>query len=492
MVAFLRERGIRLVIYLDDMLVMNQCKTRLAEEAALIVGLLQSLGFVMNQEKSDFGPSQSMVFLGYGIDTLGLALSLPPEKKESMVSLCKKLARKGSVSLRDLASVLGKFEWASAAVPNARSRFRALQQLYIEGLGRAGGNLQLKVALGATARAELEWWAAGVPNMGGRSFVEEVPVVVVSSDACLTGWGAECNDVTTGGRWTKEEIVAYRHINELELLAAFNGLRAFAAHLQGATVRVRMDNTTAVSYVNRQGGSRSGPLNDLAVRIIRWAEERQLTIEAVYLPGALNFVADKESRRDRDWSDWKLCSAAFSMVSSRWQVQVDLFSMPWNAQLDRFVCWLPQPEAVGTDAMTVDWKSIKGYAFPPFALIGQCLTKLRKEGADLVLVCPYWPSQPWFPTLLQLTTDVPLVLPRRADLLTNGLGEPHPLSTRLSFRLIAWPLSGDASRSEAFRRRWSTFSWPAAETRPSPLTNPPGGLGLLGVLNGVKIPCMAA
>ena len=52
------------------------------------------------------------------------------------------------------------------------------------------------------------------------------------------------------------------------------------------------------------------------------------------------------------------------------------------------------------DAFLLDWKGLKGYAFPPFCLIGRCLVKVRKEGATIVLVAPVWPSQPWYATLL--------------------------------------------------------------------------------------------
>jgi len=43
--------------------------------------------------------------------------------------------------------------------------------------------------------------------------------VVIESDAYRSGWGAVCQEVSTGGRWTLEETKF--HINYLECKAMF-------------------------------------------------------------------------------------------------------------------------------------------------------------------------------------------------------------------------------------------------------------------------------
>ena len=50
--AFLRRKGIRLVIYLDDILVLNESKEGLVADVNTVLELLQSLGFLLNWEKS--------------------------------------------------------------------------------------------------------------------------------------------------------------------------------------------------------------------------------------------------------------------------------------------------------------------------------------------------------------------------------------------------------------------------------------------------------
>ena len=129
---------------------------------------------------------------------------------------------------------------------------------------------------------------------------------------------------------------------------------------------------------------------------------------------------------------------------------------------------------------------------PPFALIADCLSKLVMNQADLIFICLYWNSQPWFPVILRLATVIPILPPSSLDLLTSSLDETHPLCDRQSFRLTAWRLSGNVSKSEVFRNTLSKFSWREPATHPWLLTNQPGSIGVIGVLDGVKIPCRIA
>jgi hypothetical protein len=219
---------------------------------------------------------------------------------------------------------------------------------------------------------------------------------------------------------------------------------------------------------------------------------RNINLEAKYLPGVLNIVADMESRRSfQDRGDWQLNRMIFQKIWERWHPKIDLFALQWNAQLPEFVCWHPDPAAWMIDAFSLNWKYIKGYAFPPFNLIGHCIRKMRQDQAQLTLVCPYWPSQPWFPLLLETIVDVPRILPYREDLLLDANGEAHPLLTTNALCLIVWRLSGVASEARDFRTRLSTLYWPATDQPHTLATKPPGTSGQIGAIGTVTIPCRA-
>ena len=78
--AFLRKRGVRMILYLDDFLILGSTYQEAQSHTALAVSLLESLGFTINREKSRLIPTQTITFLGFVIDSTVETLSLPQEK----------------------------------------------------------------------------------------------------------------------------------------------------------------------------------------------------------------------------------------------------------------------------------------------------------------------------------------------------------------------------------------------------------------------------
>ena len=143
-----------------------------------------------------------------------------------------------------------------------------------------------------------------------------------------------------------------------------------------------MDNTTAVTYVNKAVGTRSKEMCKLALEMASWCEARGILLQAAYLPGSLNLIADTESRRSHDVSDWQLAKTAFRAISMKLAISIDLFAASWNAQTPKFVSWFPQPGASLNDALSFSWVRLKVHAFPPFFLIKNCLSKIRREKSE--------------------------------------------------------------------------------------------------------------
>ena len=57
--------------------------------------------------------------------------------------------------------------------------------------------------------------------------------------------------------------------------------------------RIMSDSTTAISYINRNGGLKSNECNKIAKEIWIWCTSRDLHISAAHIPGKDNFQADK-------------------------------------------------------------------------------------------------------------------------------------------------------------------------------------------------------
>lgn len=72
--AHLRRQGQRVVIYLDDLLIMHQNYSELRVLAQETIELLASLGFSINFEKSSLTPSHSIEYLGVEYSDLDLVI----------------------------------------------------------------------------------------------------------------------------------------------------------------------------------------------------------------------------------------------------------------------------------------------------------------------------------------------------------------------------------------------------------------------------------
>jgi hypothetical protein len=46
--------------------------------------------------------------------------------------------------------------------------------------------------------------------------------------------------------------------------------------------------------------------------------------------------------------------------------------------------------------MTMSWRGLFAYAFPPLALLQKVLLKVKRDQTELILVCPNGPNRAWF------------------------------------------------------------------------------------------------
>ena len=207
-------------------------------------------------------------------------------------------------------------------------------------------------------------------------------------------------------------------------------------------------------YVNRMGGTRSPVLSSLAIQLWQCSLERNLSITAKYLPGVDNCVADEESRVIQSTAEWQLHQPIFQQIlETLGNCNIDLFATRLNAQLKQFVSWRPDPDSVGANGLQLPLNGWDEYALLPFCLIGKYIKKVREDRASLILVAPVWRSQPWYPALLDLLVDFPLMLPQLPKLLLDPFGIPHPLMATGQLQLAAWKLSGIDNRQREFQAK---------------------------------------
>ncbi|VDI21141.1 Hypothetical predicted protein [Mytilus galloprovincialis] len=131
-----------------------------------------------------------------------------------------------------------------------------------------------------------------------------------------------------------------------------------------------------------------------------------------HVPGSQNLLADALSRsRVPVNTEWEIHPSVFQEIILRWdRPHIDLFATSLNHKLETYVSPIPDEKAWAVDAMTLSWKGMFSYMFPPFRLLPKILHKIQRDLCKTILIAPAWPRQSWFPELLLLCCAKPLCL----------------------------------------------------------------------------------
>ena len=138
---------------------------------------------------------------------------------------------------------------------------------------------------------------------------------------------------------------------------------------------------------------------------------------------------------------------------------------------NRSLCYeipVPDPMATAVDALSLSWENLDAYAFPPTAILGKVVEKLQDSPYQrLIIIAPGWPNMTWFWDLVEMSSQIPLLLPQLPNLLTQPFNQtPHRSLTNLN--LHAWLLEPQLSRSRVSLRRWQQELRLLKEDQPDP------------------------
>ena len=437
--AFLRNNGVRCTIYLDDFLIIADSFEECNRSVKFTCNTLEKLGFVINKEKSKLIPSTVCKYLGFIFNSRELQLELPVEKVNKIKVLVDRFLKLKYCTIREFAKFLGYLISCCPAVKYGWAHTKRMEREKYLSLLSNKDNYDAKMELPVKLSCDLQWWenniSAAKNSIKPLKFVREI-----FSDASLTGWGISCSSKRTHGFWNEEERL--QPIHYLELKAAFFGLKCFTNQLKNCSILLRLDNTIAISYINRMGGIRFVNLNRLTREIWNWCEERQIFIFASYISSKENFEADYESRKLEPETEFSLNNDAFRQIETSFGIpEVDLFASRTNTKCKNYVSWYKDPNSIAVDAFTVSWTDYFFYAFPPFSIILRVLQKIRSDRATGIVVIPDWPSQPWYPLYHSMLSKGPIKFKPNVNLLTSLNRASHPLWRKLT--LVSAVLSGE-------------------------------------------------
>jgi hypothetical protein len=111
-----------------------------------------------------------------------------------------------------------------------------------------------------------------------------------------------------------------------------------------------------------------------------------------------------------------------------------------NTQHLKYFSWEYDFAAQGVDSLAHrwHWKSTL-YAYPPNFLLSRIMQKIIQERVyDVILITPLFPLQSWWPVLMEMLIELPLILPMRPAITRDPAG--HPTYWH-NWPMLAWRIS---------------------------------------------------
>jgi len=286
--------GVPVSTYVDDS--MACCyEADMPAVAAAMHAVPESCGFTISTKDGNPPPGTSRTFCGWLFDSAAMTVSLPPAKLDVLRALVARHATRRRILRSDLVTLVGKLHGACRGLRSSRPYIDSLDRAVTASAGRW-------VTLPSDARADLGHFGAVLNAFSGvRLLAPPARTVTVYSDACTSyGWGFVCLDlgVYGYGSWADDPDIAppLQHINALELLTGAAAAALIATLIPARTgVALFMDNTTAVSSINKMRGA-GGALSN-AIRCLDFlSDTAPFHLSASHVKGVANVTADSLSR----------------------------------------------------------------------------------------------------------------------------------------------------------------------------------------------------
>lgn len=432
---FLRSHGIRCVVYLDDYLLANQSRSQLCEDIAFTIKIMRLLGWTINLEKSVLIPTQCLEFLGITWDTKRNAKSLSVPKCITLRKALQQQIEKGSWSLKQYQTLMGRLNFAAFVIPRGRLHCRTLQHF----------SRQLpkdypcrRVRIPPPVLKDMIWWKNAVASclpIHMRTITH-----LLTTDASDIGWAARLDNKNVVGTWTETQLAW--HANQKEMFAVYAAILEEQLQLRNAHVLLQTDNRTVVCYINKEGGTKSMKLLTQTQQLLKTLDELNIHLQAQYFPGKFNVEVDALSRQ-KVCPEWHLTSTATKRIFQMWGTpEIDLFASKTAHVIPTYVSMDVQDlRAHHHNAFCRPWHYRLAWLFPPPNLIPTVLNHLNQASGLFILIAPKWSKGFWRADVKRRALYPPYMIPNLPYVLIDTKTGMHPPKIQ-ELELEAWLISG--------------------------------------------------
>lgn len=456
-VRWLRQKGTRLLWYLDDFLLPGGSPEEVREHRDRAVGLFRRLGLSLQEHKCVWEPTQRLTHLGLVLDFKEGLFEVCPKKLAKIERAAKQLQRRAASAKRrvnklELAALVGLAQFCHLAVAPARMHLRACY----DALGSTA-KWSGTVVLTRQALRDLQWWQQlRSSGYNGAPIWRPLETLLATTDASKIGWGATITlpdrVMEARGFWTAGEVEL--HIGLLELRAVVKLMETYAGVLSGHRVRLLCDNQSVVYIINK-GTSKAPAMMAEARKLWYLCDQARVTLHVQYIRSEDNVRADALSRvRHKGLT---ISSILFGKLDGPTHT-VDRFASELDALLPRWNAYWPCPGSEGTDALSQtdeNWAMENNWCHPPPNLLTALAQKLMQSGAAATVLAPKQEHKLFFQLLRELSSRV-IQVPRWSGFVPLGSHRQARLLPRWDYVAFKIPRRAPAANTREPRNMGST------------------------------------
>ena len=244
----LRRRGVRIVLYLDDLLVLASSMECCNTHVSWLVLDIATFGFLLNVAKSNLEPSQTFQYLGLIWDTVAWRISLKIEREVKIRSNAQQLLKTTKATCRVVAVFLGRTNSAIGAIPLARARTRILQWEFLS-VCTSQQMYDCYMVISEQVKEELRFWASFPEGLSSPITLPEASATL-STDASESGIGILYEGQLDSEPIPEECMDWHINVKELWALSRFLDIHP---NVSDITITWRVDNNSALAAIRNQG-----------------------------------------------------------------------------------------------------------------------------------------------------------------------------------------------------------------------------------------------
>ena len=416
-----------------------------------VVDLTQSLGWIINQEKSELKPSQVFSFVGYKYHLDSALVKPTQERWLKLQDLILRLKSKRVLTARCLMSLIRLLASMEKMVPEGRLHTRPFQ-FHLKEHWRYPQSLDSLLPWTEAISAHLDWWQNPTNVMRGADLHPKDHSIQLFTDASNEGWDAHLYQSSTKGLWSDREKRLHKRSRVEGGLPGPSKLQGPVPEPNSASCNGQLNSGSLHQQTRRNSlsGDVRCPVEDHDMVSSLSHNIKSQTHSRVSECDGRPPVQVELSAVNR----MVTASAGVQTDLSKWFTpHVDLFATHLNHKLPLYVSPVPHPNAWDIDALNLYWTGLTAYAYPPTALLHRVIQKIRQCHCLIIVIAPGWPGMPWFWDLVQLSTEIPQQLP----VSTTPLKQSHNYvfhSNPQHLNLHAWCLGVDSYKNKASLWRW--------------------------------------